>query len=128
MVYDTEILVSPQATSIWIDSAATIMELSADIGLGWMGLWHNLPTSYACISIILEKVIQDVQNIFLVFYHSFFRKLLFFIVTAAIIQINIFCFPHSRHLQLICFQSLQLIIIDSNLFVGAEFSAMNLIF
>ena len=57
MVYDTEILVSPQATSIWIDSAATIMELSADIGLGWMGLWDNLPTSYACISIILEKVI-----------------------------------------------------------------------
>ena len=128
MVYDTEILVSPQATSIWIDSAATIMELSADIGLGWMGLWDNLPTSYACISIILEKVIQDVQNIFLVFHHSFFHKLLFFIVTAAIIQINIFYFPHSRHLQLICFQSLQLIIIDSNLFVGAEFSAMNLIF
>ena len=67
MVYDTEILVSPQATSIWIDSAATIMELSADIGLGWMGLWDNLPTSYACISIILIKVISDVQNIFLDF-------------------------------------------------------------
>ena len=43
MVYDTEILVSPQATSIWIDSAATIMELSSDIGLGWMGqLGHFL--------------------------------------------------------------------------------------